>query len=141
VLLLTPRHGARAGNAGDPAAAGSAPPPFSRRAGQWLVLPAVHLFGSEELSALSPSAASLVPAPYVGLAAEDMAALGVEEGQEVVLQAGDAELRAAARARKGLVPGVALVPAGIAAGLNAALGGWVNARVTDAGVPRGGPRG
>jgi NADH-quinone oxidoreductase subunit G len=106
------------------APAAAAPRPFARRPGQWLVLPATHLFGSEELSARSPSAATLVPAPYVGLAAEDMAELGIAEGAPVTVRLGGAALAAPAVARRGLARGVAVVPAGLCGDLQAGLPGW-----------------
>jgi NADH-quinone oxidoreductase subunit G len=51
----------------------------------WLIVPAWHIFGSEELSARSPAIASLVPLPYVAIGAADAARLGVTDGEQVLL--------------------------------------------------------
>ena len=48
----------------------------------WLV---IHVFGSEELSALAPPIAELAPARYVELHPEDAAARGLAAGQRVDL--------------------------------------------------------
>ena len=50
------------------------PPAFQRRAGQWLIVPLYHIFGSEELSELSPGIAELAPKPYVAMNPEEVPA-------------------------------------------------------------------
>jgi NADH-quinone oxidoreductase subunit G len=66
----------RRGDAGvrliEPDAAGAAyfdeiPAPFAVEPGEWLLVPMPHIFGSEELSRLSPPIAQLAPAPYLAL--------------------------------------------------------------------------
>lgn len=52
-----------------------APGAFAPRRGQWLVAPLYHIFGSEELSILTPGVAELAPAPYLGISAQDAPAL------------------------------------------------------------------
>lgn len=53
------------------------PPAFQRREGQWLVVPLYHIFGSDELSALSPGIAELAPEPYVAMNPEEAPAAEV----------------------------------------------------------------
>ena len=42
-------------------------PPSAVRPGEWLLVPLPHIFGSEELSRLSPAIAQLAPEPYLAL--------------------------------------------------------------------------
>ncbi len=83
----------------DPAAAGGSysdqlPDPFVRPAGEWLIVPLYHIFGSEELSAFSPPVMELAPAAYVALAPDDAAGLGAAAGSlaEVILPGGSLRL-------------------------------------------------
>jgi NADH-quinone oxidoreductase subunit G len=104
------------------------PGPFRAGAGEALVVPAHHLFGSEELSAMAPAVAQLVPAVYVGLSAGDAAARGVTAGDVVVLRLGRGEHHLKVRIVPGLPRDVACLPVGFA-GLQGidlpALGRWV----------------
>ncbi|MGH7632866.1 MAG: NADH-quinone oxidoreductase subunit NuoG, partial [Gemmatimonadaceae bacterium] len=56
---------------------GTPPPPFVAIAGKWLVVPVYSLFGSEELSQLSPGVAERAPAPSLALHPDDAGTLGV----------------------------------------------------------------
>ena len=92
----------------------TAPAAFVRRAGELWVTAAWHVFGSEELSVLSPGVAELSPEPYLGLSPEDAAALGAKDGDLVELRiAGGPAHRLRARVRPALVAGVATLPAGL----------------------------
>lgn len=65
--------------AGDGAVvAGSIPPRFQARSGEWLIVPLFHIFGSEELSQRAPAVAQLSPEPYVALNSEDARSFGSE---------------------------------------------------------------
>jgi NADH-quinone oxidoreductase subunit G len=61
------------------------PDGFEPRDGEWLVIPRYHIFGSEELSILSPGIAKLAPGPSIGMNPEDAAILRVREGETVKL--------------------------------------------------------
>ena len=61
------------------------PSPFHRRPGEWLVLPSFPIFGSEELSSLSPSIMSLSLPPRLTINSFHAEQLGLKEGQEVRL--------------------------------------------------------
>jgi hypothetical protein len=51
------------------------PENFEPRQDAWLVVPMYHVFGSEELSVLSPGIAELSPQPYLAVNIEDAAAI------------------------------------------------------------------
>jgi NADH-quinone oxidoreductase subunit G len=62
------------------------PAGFKPRAGEWLLLPLHHIFGSEELSILAPAIAELSPQPYLALNPADASDLGLAAGDEVQLR-------------------------------------------------------
>ena len=111
------------------------PAAFVPRADEWLIIPAHHVFGSDELSVLSPGVAELAPKPYVAMNAQDAARLGLKEGQAVTLSATGVRgqepngLRLLTpalvlRIRPALPSGVAAVPAGLAGMPALALPMW-----------------
>ena len=59
---------------------------FKPCAGEWLLLPLHHVFGSEELSILAPAIAELSPQPYLALNPADASDLGLAAGDEVQLR-------------------------------------------------------
>jgi NADH-quinone oxidoreductase subunit G len=61
------------------------PPAFEPRKGEWLIIPIHHIFGSEELSILTPGIAERAPQPYLLLNPDDAAGLQVREGETVEL--------------------------------------------------------
>jgi NADH-quinone oxidoreductase subunit G len=61
------------------------PASFEPQDGSWLLVPIFHIFGSEELSVLTPGIAELAPGPYLALGPDDARELGVVEGQDVDL--------------------------------------------------------
>jgi len=61
-------------------------------AGHWQLVPRQRLFGSDELSALSPALAELVEPGYLELCGADAAALGVTGGYRVEVGGGLATL-------------------------------------------------
>ena len=92
---------------------GEIPSAFQRRDGEWLVLPVYHIFGSEELSVLSPGLAELAPKPYLGMNAQDAAALQVQDGAPVSLTINGETMHLTARILSGLPPRLAALPAGV----------------------------
>ena len=92
----------------------SAPPAYQERDAEWLVVALHHIFGSEELSSLSPGVAQLAPSTYLGLSPTDAEALGLREGQELNVLLGGAMRRLPIR----MVPGLARRVIGIPAGLH-----------------------
>jgi NADH-quinone oxidoreductase subunit G len=61
------------------------PAAFRPQNDQWLIVPIHHIFGSEELSILTPGIEELAPEPYLAIQPEDAERLQAEEGQEVAL--------------------------------------------------------
>ncbi len=64
---------------------GPVPSPFQPREREWLVVPFYHIFGSEELSIVSPGIAERSPGAYLGLNPEDAASAGLTDGEQVEL--------------------------------------------------------
>jgi NADH-quinone oxidoreductase subunit G len=62
------------------------PPAWKPRSDEWLAIPIYHIFGSEELSMLTPGLAERAPQPYVGLGPADAARLHAKEGQELQVE-------------------------------------------------------
>jgi NADH-quinone oxidoreductase subunit G len=56
------------------------PGPFAQKDGAWLVVPRYQIFGSEELSALSPAVAERIAKPFLVLNPDDASGLGMKEG-------------------------------------------------------------
>ena len=81
VRLLEPRDGTAGA-----APYGSPPEAFAPREGELLVLPRAEVFGSEELSSLSPAVRARVGAAYLALGREDAERLGLAEGSKLRLQ-------------------------------------------------------
>jgi NADH-quinone oxidoreductase subunit G len=86
---------------------------FERRDGEWLVVPAYHVFGSEELSAFAPAIAELIPESYVALNAADAERLDAREGERVSVRVQDQVFEAPLVVRASLPDGVAVLPVGL----------------------------
>jgi NADH-quinone oxidoreductase subunit G len=89
------------------------PPAWTRRTGKLLVVPFHHIFGSEELSVVSASIASLTPAPSIALNPEDVRDLDLHPEQEIQISLGRVVYRVALR----LDPTVPAGMAGLVVGL------------------------
>ncbi|SEK84737.1 NADH-quinone oxidoreductase subunit NuoG [Nitrosovibrio tenuis] len=61
------------------------PAGFKLRAGEWLLLPLHHIFGSEELSILAPPIAELSTEPYLALNPDDAVDLRLAAGDDAQL--------------------------------------------------------
>ncbi len=94
------------------------------RAGERLVVALAHVFGSDELSALSAPVAERAPKPYVALNPADTAALGVQDGDIVEVTVAGAALALPVQARPGLAAGLVGVPAGVVDVPAAQLPAW-----------------
>ena len=89
------------------------PDAFVARAGEWLILPACHIYGSDELSVSSPGVAQRSPKPYLVLNQKDMDGLGLKEGQAVSVSVANQVHTFAVKGRHALPVGVALLPVGL----------------------------
>jgi NADH-quinone oxidoreductase subunit G len=90
-----------------------APDAFSIRKDALLFVRISHIFGSEELSAMSPSISERSPVPYVGLGPEDAALFDVNEGEEIKLTLKGAEYLLPVNYLRKLPAGVGVLPAGL----------------------------
>ncbi|SUD40237.1 NADH dehydrogenase subunit G [Ectopseudomonas mendocina] len=119
--------------AGDPGvrlleAAGNALPwfavnaAFNPAAGTWQVAPLHHLFGSEENSARAKPIQERMPEPYVALARDEAARLGVNDGALLTLRVNGQALRLPLQVRDDLAVGLVGLPIGLP-GIPAAVAG------------------
>jgi NADH-quinone oxidoreductase subunit G len=94
------------------------PEAFKSEDDAWLVVLLYHIFGSEELSVLSPSIAERKPKPYLGLNPDDAKRIQVHDGETVELLLGALRHQLKVSVLSGLPVGVA----GLGAGLSDVLG-------------------
>jgi len=80
---------------------------------QLLVVPLYHIFGSEELSALSPAVAERTPSPYAALSPADAERLGVAVGDGVEVTLGNNTLVLNVEINPTLQVGLAGLPWGL----------------------------
>lgn len=92
---------------------GEAPEAFVSRKDEWLIVPLYHIFGSEELSAMSPEILRLSPEPYLALGPDDAHRIEVVEGKEIDLRISGIIYRLPVRIKGSIPNGIAAVPAGI----------------------------
>ena len=101
------------------------PSHFVRREREWLVIPIVHIFGSEELSRQAPAVEKLVFDPYLALNAADAGGLGAkDEPSEIEIELGGAKHRLPIKILPDLPAGVAGVPNGLPAAFGEAFPAW-----------------
>ena len=89
------------------------PKAFSPHKDQWLMVPLYHIYGSEELSVLTPGVAERMPEPYLGLSEEALRQSGLAEGQKIHVSLGGKEHHLVIRAVPGLPHGVIGLPVGL----------------------------
>jgi NADH-quinone oxidoreductase subunit G len=89
------------------------PEAFKRRESEWLIVPLYQIFGSEELSILSPGIAERAPQPYLVLNPEDASRLSVNDGEEIELALNGLIHRLPVKFQPELPAGVAGLPAGL----------------------------
>lgn len=100
-------------SAEQPAFFAAIPEAFTRRENEWRFVGLYHIFGSEELSGLSPGIAERAPSPYVAIAPDDATDLGMEQGGLVKVVIGGETLQLPAKVIPGLPRGVAGLPVGL----------------------------
>jgi len=89
------------------------PSSFIPREEEWLVLPLYHIFGSDELSALSPAVAERVPKPYIALNSNDALKAGIVEGNLVEVLFNGNKHKLSVKLNTGLPEGTAGLPKGL----------------------------
>jgi len=100
------------------------PAAFKAQEGRWLILPWYHIFGSEELSMMSPGIAERSPRAYVALGAEDAAKLGLQEQDMVSVRVGEWQQDLPLTVCTRLPAGLAGLPVGLAGLDYVALPAW-----------------
>jgi len=101
-----------------------APPPFAARAGQWLIVPSYSVFGSEELSMLSPGIAERAAAPQVALHPDDAGTLRLAPEARVVVTLAEGKWTVALRVSSAIPRGVAGLSVGLPQVRGVALPAW-----------------
>jgi NADH-quinone oxidoreductase subunit G len=89
------------------------PPRRQPRQGGWQFVALHHIFGSEELSLLSPGVAERVPQPYLALHPEDASILGATENDSVTVTIGDVTFGLTVKLHPSLPRNVAGLPSGL----------------------------
>ena len=91
----------------------------------WLIVPAFHIFGSEELSAMSAPIAQLAPAPYIAMNEADATKLALHEGDLLSIRVDVGNpMSLVLRITPGLPSGLAAVPSGIGNLVGIPLPAW-----------------
>jgi NADH-quinone oxidoreductase subunit G len=104
------------------------PTAFAPRESEWLLVPAQHIFGSEELSAHAPGIAELAPDPYLAMNAASAAKLQVEASSEVEIDLDGTAYRLPLQIIPELPDGVAAIPDGLTPARGAQLPAWTAIR-------------
>jgi NADH-quinone oxidoreductase subunit G len=94
-----------------------APPASRYNTGEWLLLPAFHIFGSEELSRHAPAISQLVPRASIGLNPTDAGLLSMTPGDSIKVTIGSSVYELEVLLRADVPRGLAVVPVGIPATL------------------------
>jgi NADH-quinone oxidoreductase subunit G len=89
------------------------PEPCAPHLGQFLVVPMHHIYGSDEMSMLSPAVAERAPAPYVALSPEDAREIGLSEGEVAEFRLNGQSRTLPVAVRAALPKGVAGIPVGL----------------------------
>jgi NADH-quinone oxidoreductase subunit G len=109
------------------------PAAFVPREGEWLIVPRHHIFGSEELSVLSPAVRQRAAQAYLAIHPEDVTRLRLAGADHVELILGDASYRVPYLAVPSLPRGVAEFPVGLPGLTGLVLPAWGTIRkVSDA---------
>lgn len=104
------------------------PPEFKPRSEEWMVVPLYHIFGSEELSILSPGIAEMVPKPYIGIGTQDAAKLNLVQGDNLELSLKDEVIRLPVRIIPSLPQGILGLPIGLESVPGYSLPTWMKVK-------------
>jgi NADH-quinone oxidoreductase subunit G len=89
------------------------PSRFEPRPDQCLLVPAFHIYGSDECSARSEPVTERIPSTYAGISAGDAKRLGIAEGQLLAVTVGSEVRHLPAQVRKALPAGIVALPVGL----------------------------
>ena len=88
----------------------------------WLILPKYEIFGSEELSSLSPAIIERIPQPYALMSPESANQLGVCEGDGVLVSVGERAISLMVKIEPNVPSQAVCLPAGFPATAGIAFG-------------------
>ncbi len=77
------------------------------------VVPCYHIFGSEELSSMSPPVHELSPLPYAGVSSGNADKLGLSESEPIIVSSGEKEYQLPVKIIPGLPENIIIIPAGL----------------------------
>ena len=77
------------------------------------MVPVHHIFGSEELSAVSAAIAERVPNAYVAIGVGQAQTLSIEDGEEIEVSDSQTSYRLVLKVSQGLTDGVIGLPVGL----------------------------
>jgi len=89
------------------------PEKFDRREDQWFMFPVYHIFGSDELSALSPGIAELTPECYLALNPDDAQKLNLSKESRVEVIISEEKINLPVKIKFELAAGTAAIAAGL----------------------------
>jgi NADH-quinone oxidoreductase subunit G len=89
------------------------PSAFAAKEGLFLIVPFYHVFGSDELSILTPGVKKRSPEAYLALSPRDMTTLGIAEGGAAALSVDGRSYKLAARPLPALSSGMAGIGYGV----------------------------
>ncbi len=95
--------------------AANIPDYFSPKEGTWWVLPMYHIFGSDELSALSPAVKERVPQPYIAMNDADALKAGITAGDILEVLLDGKKHKLPVKLNRGLPEGTLGLPKGLTA--------------------------
>lgn len=78
------------------------------------VLPAWHIFGSDELSAMSPPLAERIPGAYIGINGNALQKKGITNAEKIKIQSGDRTWSFPVKINNSLPENVLIIPKGLA---------------------------
>jgi NADH-quinone oxidoreductase subunit G len=89
------------------------PEPFAPREREWLALSVYHIFGSEEMSAVSPAVSERIPNPYLSVNSEDAKKLNIAENDLVEVSIKKHRMNIRVKLKKELPAGTLGIPVGL----------------------------
>jgi len=100
------------------------PPAFEPRRDELLILPLHHIYGSEELSKVSPGILERAPKKYIGLNPEDTTMMNVKDGEEGEMILNGRSYSLTVKCMEALPRGTAGFPAGLSGADFNSLPAW-----------------
>lgn len=85
---------------------------FSRREGEWLVIPFYHIYGSDELSVKGPALAERIPPVYIAMNGKDLEKGNLKDGDHIEITFNQNKLSISVKSENTLPEGIAGLPKG-----------------------------